>query len=285
MFPRVLTKDAKAVEVEVLSAYLEMFPEGDSSFVPTVFGWASDYFAGRYRDYQAIDASYHDEEHTMQGTLCMVRLLCGRHHAGVEPVLTEHMLQLGILAILLHDSGYLKKRDDTEGTGAKYTVTHVNRSADFAAVILGDKGYSASDIRAVQNMIFCTGINANVATIPFQSELEGVVGYALGTGDLLGQMAAEDYVEKLPILYEEFAEAAKYTEDRKQFIVTFNSPAELLHRTPAFWEGFVKPKLENDFKGVYQYLNKPYPSGPNDYVRHVEANIDRLRRGLVAVLV
>jgi hypothetical protein len=285
MFPWVLTKDAKAVEREVLSAYMEMFPKGDSGFVPAVFGWASDYFGGRYRDYQAVDASYHDIEHTMQGTLCMVRLLQGRCLAGVEPALTEHMLQLGILAILLHDSGYLKKREDTEGTGAKYTVTHVSRSADFSAILLGDKGYCYTDIRAVQNMIFCTGINANLAAIPFQSELERVVGYALGTGDLLGQMAAEDYVEKLPILFEEFAEAAKYTEDRKQFILTFNSSAELLHRTPAFWEGFVKPKLENDFGGVYRFLNKPYPAGTNEYVRHVEANIDRLRRSLVAVLV
>jgi hypothetical protein len=285
MFPRALTKDTKAVELAVLSAYLEMFPKGDPGFVATVFGWATDFFGGRYRDYQAVDASYHDMEHTMQGTLCMVLLLQGRWHAGVEPALTEHMFQLGIIAILLHDSGYLKKRDDTEGTGAKYTVTHVTRSADFSAELLGDKGYNSSDIRAVQNMILCTGINANLATIPFRSELERVVGYSLGTGDLLGQMAAEDYVEKLPVLFEEFAEAAKYTEDRKQFILSFSSPADMLQRTPAFWEGFVKPKLEKDFKGVYQYLNKPYPSGTNEYVRHVEANIDRLRKGFVPVLV
>jgi hypothetical protein len=161
----------------------------------------------------------------------------------------------------------------------------VSRSADFSAELLGDKGYNSTDIRAVQNMILCTGINANLAAIPFQSELERVVGYSLGTSDLLGQMAAEDYVEKLPVLFEEFAEAARYTEDPKQFILTYNSPADLVQRTPAFWEGFVKPKLEHDFKGVYQYLNKPYPSGTNDYVRHVEANIDRLRKALVAVLV
>src|SRR5678815_438867 len=156
MFPRVLTKDTKAVELAVLSASLEVFPKGGPGFVATVFGWATDYFGGRYRDYQAVDASYHDMEHTMQGTLCMVRLLQGRWRAGVEPALTEHMFQLGIIAILLHDSGYLKKRDDTEGTGAKYTVTHVTRSADFSAELLGDKGYNPADIRAVQNMILCT---------------------------------------------------------------------------------------------------------------------------------
>ena len=38
-----------------------------------------DWFGGTYRDYQAIDAHYHDLEHTMQGVLCMARLLRGRH--------------------------------------------------------------------------------------------------------------------------------------------------------------------------------------------------------------
>ena len=57
-------------------------------------------------------------------------------------------------------------------------------------------------------MIRCTGVNAALSVIPFQSEMEKVAGFALGTADLLGQMAAEDYVDKLPILYAEFAEAA-----------------------------------------------------------------------------
>src|SRR5262249_44544091 len=132
MYPPTDTKDATAVEVEVQSAYRLMFPRGDRLFVPRVFGWAIESFTGHYRDYQAVDAQYHDFEHTLQGTLCLVRLLRGRHLAGAQPVLTERMFQLGLLAILLHDTGYLKKSGDTEGTGAKYTVTHVSRSADFA---------------------------------------------------------------------------------------------------------------------------------------------------------
>src|SRR5262249_62118285 len=140
-------------------------------------------------DYQPVDALYHDFEHTLQGTLCMARLLRGRHHAGAQPRLTERMFRLGVLAILLHDTGYLKKREDTEGTGAKYTVTHVERSAEFADQLLADKGFVPTDIKAVQNMIHCTGVDATLSVIPFQSELEKVVGYALGTADLLGQMA------------------------------------------------------------------------------------------------
>src|SRR5437773_3097293 len=132
MHPPVVTKDPTAVEVEVQSAYLTVFPNGDRMFVPQVFGWTIECFKGNYKDYQAVDAHYHDFEHTLQGTLCMARLLRGRALAGAEPTLTERMVQFGLVAILLHDTGYLKKRQDTEGTGAKYTVTHVDRSADFA---------------------------------------------------------------------------------------------------------------------------------------------------------
>src|SRR5947207_2583962 len=136
MYPPIITKDPTAVEVEAQAAYLSMFADGDPLFVPRVFGWVIECFTGHYRDYQAVDAHYHDFEHTLQGTLCMARLLRARHLAGAHPQLTPRIFQLGMLAILLHDTGYLKKRDDFEGTGAKYTVTHVERSAEFAAELL-----------------------------------------------------------------------------------------------------------------------------------------------------
>src|SRR5579862_9927467 len=223
MYPTVVTRDPTAVEREVQSAYLAMFPKGDTKFVPMVFGWAKDCFTGRYRDYQAVDARYHDFEHTLQGALCMARLLRGRHFANTHPQLTQRMFQLGLLAILTHDTGYLKKRDDIEGTGAKYTVTHVDRSADFAAELMAGKNFSPEDIQAVRNMIHCTGVDATLSVIPFQNDMERIVGHALGTADLLGQMAAGDYVEKLPVLYAEFAEAAQFSKDKPHFISMFSS--------------------------------------------------------------
>jgi len=281
MYNPVATKDPAAVEVEVQAAYVSMFPGGDQFFVPGVFGWALDCFSGKYRDYQAVDARYHDFEHTLQGTLCMARLLRGRHFAEVEPRLTQRMVQLGILAILLHDTGYLKRRDDTDGTGAKYTVVHVPRSAEFAAELLGEKGYPDAEIRAVQHMIQCTGVDAVLSVIPFQDELEKVVGFALGTADLLGQMAAEDYADKLPILYSEFAEAARYTKDRTHFIAMFSSASDLMRKTPAFWEKYVLVKLDRDFGGLHRFLNDPYPSGRNEYLERIELNMERLKQRMV----
>ncbi len=276
MYPPVVTNDPTAIEVEVQAACRAMFPQADPLFVPRVFGWAIECFTGSYQDYQAVDARYHDFEHTLRGTLCLARLLRGRHLAGAQPRFTQPMFQLGLLAMLLHDTGYLKKRDDTQGTGAKYTVTHVQRSAEFARDLLQEKGFNATDIKAVQHMIRCTGVNAALSVIPFQSELEQVAGWALGTADLLGQMAAEDYVDKLPILYAEFAEAAAYSKDRTHFIAMFSSAEDLMRKTPAFWENFVRLKLDRDFGGLHRFLNDPYPSGPNPYFERIEANIQRL---------
>ena len=277
MYPPVVTKDPTAVELEVQAAYLTIFPEADRLFVPRAFGWAIECFIGGYRDYQPVDARYHDFEHTLQGTLCMGRLFRARHLAGAQPRVTERHFRLGILAILLHDTGYLKKREDKEGTGAKYTITHVERSADFAAGLLGEKGFAPADIRAVQNMIHCTGVDATLSVIPFQSEMEKILGFALGTADLLGQMAAEDYVEKLPVLYSEFAEAARHIKDTTHFINMFSSAADLMQKTPMFWEKYVQAKLDRDFGGLYRFLNQPYPDGPNEYIERIEQNMNRLK--------
>jgi hypothetical protein len=273
----VSTKDPVAVAKEVQAAYLAMFPQGDRLFVQSAFGSTADCFTGRYADYQAVDTDYHDLEHTLQGALCMVRILHGRQMAGAQPPLTQRIFELGLLAILLHDTGYLKKRGDNEGTGAKYTATHVTRSTEFAARFLSEKGYGLQDILAVQNMIRCTGVDATLSVIPFHDELEKIVGHALGTADLLGQMAADDYVEKLPILYDEFAEATRNAPPKSSVVSMFSSARDLLKKTPDFWDKYVKHKLDRDFGGAFRFLNDPYPGGVNFYMDKIEANIRRLR--------
>ncbi len=282
MYPPVVTKDPTAVEVEVQAAYLAMFPDADRLFVPRVFGWVIECFTGNYGDYQAVDAGYHDFEHTLQGTLCLARLLRARQDAGAQPPLTSHGFQLALAAILFHDTGYLKRRDDTGGTGAKYTITHVERSADFAAKVLAEKGFTQQDIRAVQNMIRCTGVNTHLAQIPFQNELERICGFARASADLLGQMAADDYVDKLPTLYSEFAEAAEYSGARNHFVASFVSAEDLVERTPAFWKQAVRPMLEREFLGLFRFLNQPYPNGPNYYVERIEANMEKLKAARAA---
>jgi hypothetical protein len=283
MLESVNTRDPLWVQSELQAAYAEMFPQGDREFIPKIFGWAASWFSGTYRDYLAIDAHYHDLEHTMQGILCMGQLLCRRHRQPSEPRTTPRMMELGLLAMLTHDTGYLKKRGDTEGTGAKYTLIHVDRSIAFAGELMLGHGFPAQEILAVQNMVRCTGVNVKLESVQFQNPLERTVGFALGTSDLLGQMAAADYVDKLPTLYTEFAEAARASSDGRMKAGGFFSSAEdLMQKTPLFWENYVWNKINRDFLGLYRFLNDPYPDGPNDYIDRIKSNIARLRHELAA---
>ena len=118
------TKDSVAVEAEVRRIYQDLFPQGDSHFAPRALGSAKDWFIGRDHKHQAIDVHYHDFEHTLQGLLCLAHLFEGRHRAGAAPAFQQRTFELAIMAMLLHDSGYLKMRHDTHGTGAKFTPTH-----------------------------------------------------------------------------------------------------------------------------------------------------------------
>jgi hypothetical protein len=274
------TRQPRLVEAEIQTAYLAMFPDGDHDFIHKIFGWTIGCFAGKYQDYQAIDAHYHDLEHTMQGALCMARLLLHRFRNKAEPPMTKRMFELGMLAILMHDTGYLKKRGDTEGTGAKYTLTHVDRSIEFAGELMRGHAFAPAEIQAVQNMIRCTGVNVKLDTIRFQSELERVTGFALGTADLLGQMAATDYVDKLPILFTEFAEAAAFNGDKMRAGGFFNSAQDLMQKTPQFWSSYVQQKINRDFLAIYRFLNDPYPEGKNSYIDLIETNMARLHRKL-----
>ena len=280
MFSMVDTKIPGAVEERVSAIYANLYSDAQSGFVRQAFAWAGQFFSGKYDGYQAIDASYHDFEHTLQGTLCLARLLRGHHQAKAAPAVSRKGFELGLLAILFHDTGYLKTKDDTEGTGAKYTQVHVNRSADFAREFLTKQGRSEADIASIQNMIRCTGVNVDLNRIPFQSAEERLVGLALGTADLLGQMAADDYIDKLPELYDEFAESAEFSGEKTNRTVPFTSSRDLMSKTPAFWENYVVVKLNNDFERLYHFLSQPYPDGPNEYIGRIEWNIARLRKKL-----
>jgi hypothetical protein len=275
--PDVDTKDRNAVRTEVASIYRELFPGGSAQFIDHAFAWIIDAFEGRFDGYQTIDAKYHDLEHTLQGTLAFVRLLKGYSTARARPELTRRAFELGLLAILLHDTGYLKERSDREGTGAKYTLVHVARSAEFAKKLLAENGFSSMEIRAVQNMIRCTGVNTDLASIPFGDDLERNVGYALGTADLLGQMAAPDYVDKLQTLYQEFEEANRQSV-KPSGDEAFKDADDLRRKTPHFWEKYVLPKIENDFQGLYRFL--AVGTGRNPYIERIESNISQLRQEL-----
>jgi hypothetical protein len=275
-FVQIDTKDPDAVCREAKQVHTWLFGGDGNGFVDQAFDWFVSAFAGDYHDYQAVDMAYHDREHSLQGALCYVRLMYNRHRAGATPVVPRNMFELGLIAILLHDSGYLKRNGDAVGTGAKYTLTHVDRSCKFAGELLTDKGFSADDILKVQHMINCTGLNVAFDSIDFQTLLEKTIGLSVATADLLGQMSAVDYVDRISDLFKEFNECWEYSGDRAESL-HYGSVDQLLNQTPNFWEKYVKHKIDSECMGLYRFLSLPYPDGPNEYIMRIEANIDRVR--------
>jgi hypothetical protein len=277
MCPFIDTQRVDLVEAETRLAYQAMYSENDPVFIRNVFQWAVDWFEGRFEGYLPIDVRYHDLEHTMQGVLCMARLLRRRAELKHSPVVGRRLFELGVLAMLMHDSGYLKKVGDVEGTGAKYTLVHVDRSVAFAEGFMRRQGYVRGDIVAAQNMIRCTGLAVKLDAIPFQSSEERVVGCALGTADLVGQMAAPDYVEKLPVLFAEFEETTRFS-GKAGLPGGFSSAEDMMRKTPEFWDRFVLPKLDTQLGGLVRVFSDPFPDGANEYIDRVNVNIGRLRK-------
>lgn len=277
MFPPVETKNPAAVAAFVAQKFAAIYPGADPRWLATILRDVESLFTGRHPDYQANDVRYHDFEHTLQATVCLTLLLEGRHLAQAEPRVGARMFELAVASTLLHDIGYLKLRSDTQGTGAKYTFCHVLRSCAFAASYLPTLGASELEIEAVLGAITCTGPTKKIGLLYFREPVERLIGCAVATADYLGQMAAADYPDELEILFEEFKESDDYI-GLPPARRAFKSAEDLIERTPAFWKGFVRPKLERDFEGMYRFLARPAPDGANPYIDAVENNIAQLQR-------
>jgi hypothetical protein len=281
MLPPIDTKSATAVAEAVRAIVAATFPGATLPAADRLFADVQAMFTGHYLDYQAVDLGYHDFEHTLQATLCFVRLFAGRHVARAEPVLSVRHFELGLAAALLHDTGYLKLRSDHAGTCAKYTRVHVLRSCAFAASYLPAVGFTLRDTEIVTGAIRCTGPISRLARLYFNARTDQLLGCMLVTADYLGQMAATDYPDELELLFHEFLESDEFFHLPTEHF-TFRSARELTEKTPDFWTKFVRPKLEKEFEGVYRFLASPYPDGPNPYVDAIERNIALVRTRIAA---
>ena len=194
----------KRVLGEVHRMLAGILEKDDMRRLDQVFSEVQRLFAGRYPGYSKCNTRYHDLEHTTDIFLAMARLIHGAVEAG--RAIDRHMIFLGLVSTLLHDTGYIQTNDDRVGTGAKYTASHIFRSINFAREYLPSRGYSRTDYTVCRNALLCTGIDNRIGKIPFRTQDEALIGKMLGTSDLLGQMASCRYLEKLPHLYQELVE-------------------------------------------------------------------------------
>ncbi len=271
------TRNPMAVAGTIEKLYLGLFPREDAGFIRPVLTKMAEVFAGRWSDYQAMDTAYHDLEHTFQATLCCLRILAGHQQAMAHPTLTPRDFCIALHAMLLHDVGYLKKRGDHEGTGAKFTLYHEARGCEIAREFLAEAQWPQVDVDRVCSLILCTGPRSNLGGTRFGNPAHRLLGQAVCTADFLSQMSDPGYVQKLPDLYEEFVESDRSNNvpagDRQ-----FKTLGDLYRATPSFWKNFVVPKLHGECENVARDLADPFPDGPNPYCDQVKANIAAIER-------
>jgi hypothetical protein len=262
--------------------FLAHFPGQSAEFISAVFLQVQDAFAGTYPGCQRCDTAFHDFAHTCQATVATVRILDGHLKSKRPPSLTARDFELAVAGILLHDIGFLKDAGDHSGTGAKHTVVHVDRSARFAEEFLPRFGVTPDKIRLVQLAIRSTAMNVDMSKLSFRNERERHIGCVLGTGDILGTMAAPDYPERLPALYQELAEAAECSPLREGEIEDYESAEALLRKTRDFYRNYAQRMLDQQWGQVYRTLEHHFTDGCNHYLQAIEANLDRIDRILAS---
>lgn len=277
-FDKIDFHDPSSVAELVVELHREIFPNLITDYIPARFSNVAEMFRGNYPGYQSMDTAYHDLEHTMQATLCMFYLLANRHRTGALPVLEETDFNIALVAILLHDIGYIKEMGDDEGTGAKYTHVHEFRSCRHAREYLRKRNWPEEAIQSVERLISCTGPRSDITTVRFTSDEERVMGHAICTADFIGQMGDPRYVEKLPLLYQEFEESYDF-QDLDAEERPFTSYEDMLQKTPEFWDKFLHWKMDVQCRGIWRYLEDSRDRS-NPYIDTAKDNMEKIR-GLI----
>lgn len=236
------TGNPQSVMDEVKTIVLMLFDEFNFDKVEKGYLDFLALFAGRYSGYKKCNTRYHDLKHTTDTLLALTRLIHGAFSEGAP--FSKQGVALALISALMHDTGYIQEISDTSGTGAKYTLSHVDRSIDFMRGYFEKCNYSETDFVFCRNIIQCTGLDVNLKKIRFMDDENEMLGKMLGTADLQGQMADRAYLEKLLYLYQEFHEGE---------VQGYKNELDLLKKTPGFYEMTLK-RFEYELDDVWRYM-------------------------------
>lgn len=234
--------DPDAVRDEALLLAKEVQPAVDRDALARAWADMVRLFHGEYPGYRACNTPYHNLQHTTDVTLATIRLLHGAKVEGTD--FSRDDVSALYLAALFHDIGYIQTDAETEGSGSALTAVHVARGREFVKTYLAKHPIAGADGVRVAAIIHFTDMVQPVDGIPTEKERDRLLGQLMAAGDLLGQLADRTYLEKLPLLYQEFKEAG---------VGGFTSELDLLSKTVRFHE-VVQERLTRDLGSVDFYM-------------------------------
>lgn len=258
----------------MLAVFGDHFADHSARLVETAFATTEELFDGHVPGFCACDLPYHNFLHTCETVTTLAHLLDGHLRRGELPRLSARDYELAMTAMLFHDSGYLRSEGETmPGTGAQFTRTHVERGVALADRFLAVWGFSPAEQEVVRMAIRATAFPPKICVLPEVAPTETFLARAVASADLIGQLAAPDYPERLPKLFAEFEEVGRISGEP---FFGYRSVDELRRQTRRFFEQTVMPLLERELGGVHQALRYHFPDGVHHYLRAIESNLSRI---------
>jgi hypothetical protein len=280
---QVNVEDPIRVRDAVLDLFIARYPGSDFTPLEVAFDDFKALFEGNYPGYLPCDTLYHDMRHTLDMSLAMARLVDGHERTcAPDDRLGARRAILGVLIALLHDSGYLKRRSESQvENGAVFTKVHVSRSADFISAYLPILGFGAETVTAAK-LVHFTGYEIEVEDIQIEHAKDHLLGCMVGTADLIGQMSDRMYLEKCrEFLYQEFvlgSIARDRLPDGKE-VVRYASPEDLIIKTPGFYEYVARSRIEKKLGSADRFVEAHF-DGANPYQSEIDRNMGFLRHAI-----
>lgn len=280
---RVCIASPDDVLAEVRRLLGDSYPQLDSAVLSTAFHHYTLLHAGRLPGYATPDTPYHDAQHGLDCTLGAARLIDG--HGRCVPAaerISGRRALLGLVIALFHDAGYVRRDGDEAENGAAYTLTHVQRSAEFLERFLPTIGYAAEVPLAMQ-MVHFTGYERALDSLGVEDPRDRLLGFMIASSDLIVQTADRCYLEKCrDFLFTEF-EAAGLAGSAPAGAPAPRYPDRdtLMRGTPAFNAQIWKDRLDGYFGGIHGYFGSHFSGrygASNPYIEAIEANLARIRR-------
>jgi len=269
-----------AVRDEVQMLFQSAYPNSAFDSIWMAFHDFGELFTGKLSDYRGCDTVYHDQQHSLDVTLAMARLLVGYEKSCAEDDrLGDERAVMGLIAALFHDAGYIRRKDEFRWlNGAEVTAWHVSRSADFLRTYLPRVGLGdLTDIAT--RIVHFTGYEINLDDIELDDPRDSMAGHLLGTADLIAQFADRCYLEKCrDRLYAEFVLADVAINNQKKSghpNILYASGIDLLKKTPEFFDAMSNNRLESKFNRAYRYV-EPLYAGRNPYYEFIDQNLTYL---------
>ena len=128
--------------------------------------------------------------------------------------------------------------------------------------------------RAAADLVHFTGYERPVASITMPNLNMRLIGYLLGSADIIAQMADRCYLEKCrDRLYPEFVAGgiAKMNLPNGDSQVIFSSGDDLVMKTPKFYAGASR-RLNGDLQGLHTFAGKHF-GGQQLYQEEIDKNI------------